>query len=256
MDEVIQKLVNHYDEFSKKLGKFDARISGLDALFVWQFVRYNPLYRIEYDLCRESLFDELLCGPTQLTFGIPEPVNYNDLELPVGFYFSQTLVNTFDITLFLNNEAYQRQTQKNLSKFAKAKRTIFGVDCSDPVVGFAVNLNDDPDSIAKMIKHELIEQRGKRKILGLPIGDDAEKEDESNDEEFKKFRGSSTRNVLIDWLITHHYKEEAKLSWSQITQKHKQFTGKEPDPTRMKAHIRQFKELAQHSPYSFFLQTN
>lgn len=265
MDETISKLVNHYDDFIKKLGKFDSRITGLDALFIWQFVRFNPLYRIEYDLCRECLFEEWLCASIYSIFGISEPVNYNNPELPLGFSFNQTIVNKFNFAQFLNNDKYQRKIQKDLSRLIKPKLTIFNNNENDPVVGFAVDINDDPDTVVKMIKYELIELREKRKVLGLPIEEirkaqnenkNDEEDDDINDEEFIKFRGSSTKNVLIDWLITHHYKEEANLTWSKITEKHKQLTGKKPDPTQMKRQISKFKRLAKHSPYSFFLQTN
>lgn len=257
MDEILIELHKHYtSSLHTRLGQLDSRVYGLDALFIWQFVRYSKSYQIQYDGFKEDWLDKTSRDIFAYFFGMSEPVDYRHDELPLGFYFQQNIVKFFDIRHFLSSEEYQKKTRSYLAGFILPQLQYFSIEDNDPALAFVVNLKDDPDTVTKMIHQELLEKRKERKLEPPNIQDDpnsTKEEKEIYGNEFFKIRGNF---ILIDWLITYYYRKCRKMSYSEVAKKHSSLTGKNPDSTQIKIHVKNFRKLSAHSPKSFFWQKN
>ncbi|HXH75378.1 MAG TPA: hypothetical protein VNJ08_10465 [Bacteriovoracaceae bacterium] len=251
MDEIILKLYAHFPKFLTRAGQFDSRISGLDALLIWQYVRYCKSYRLQYNSYKKNLDDDMEKDLFCLRLGMSEPVDYKQIELPPDFYFHQTLIKYFDIHKFQNDEVYRNKTKSYLRGFVSPQMEHFSNPERNPSYAFVINLNDDPDTIAKMVKKEIIEMKKQREI-GHP--ELIYKAKLSHIKNLKKMKGSS-KKFLMDWLITYYYRKVEKLSLGEVRKKHKAITGKSPDNTQIGRQLENFKNHADSSPRTFFFQT-
>lgn len=239
MDKLITNLYNYGPQFCEKIGKFNSKISGKDALFVWQFVRHSKRYQVLYDYLIENhdeLEEVIFCS----MLGVSEPVDYRNPELPPKFYFQQNLVQEFDVRKFLRDKNYQKKVKQYLK--IPVKLSGLAIEGDDSVYAFIVNLNDNPDSIAKKVKTELKERRKKLKALKYFF----------SDEKPKTLRGSSVRITLKNWLISYHYRVVENLPHNKVRDKYALLTDKSPSNSEIIDHIEQFRKLAENSPNSFF----
>ena len=86
-------------EHSFSIENLGEKVTNIDALVIWQYVRFNPSYQKDYTSILNQI-DNGLDGEfaTQMIceeWCLSEPLDFNKPTLPEGFYFNRNLIKVF-----------------------------------------------------------------------------------------------------------------------------------------------------------------
>lgn len=198
---------------------------GLDALLVWQYIRFNKKYKRDYLALKEAhnqhSEDDDYCDSLVQAFCscwcVPEPVDFNLEKVPTDFYFEYRLV-------------------RKIESFAR-ERYLFdwNSDPSQPELVLAINTRADRRLVLKEIESYL----------------DGEKNDWAKD----RLRPNTLAH-LSDNFLCFYLKEVSKLNNTQIKHEYKKvFPGGDLQDSQLKDKIDSFSNVAARAPWCFFAAT-
>lgn len=214
--EELKQLAKHSFEWTGHNSKF----TKLDALIVWQHVRFNKKYRKQYkklvaDVTKTQNedFEDFEVQSFCSCWGISDRLDFNTQKPPQEFYFDLKVVRQIDN---LKKEAYLFDWHQ---------------DPSSPEIIVAINTQADSKLILKEIESLLDDehQTWSRYVLR-----------------------PATATHVVDNFICFHLKEVMKLKNKDVKTKYKEiYPGSDLQDQQIKAKIESFRVISDKSPWCF-----
>lgn len=205
--------LNFKDMFPDKIG----RIKGDFAKLIWQYVRYNSIFRADYERTVKSLQkypskeDELL-NDFKDRWSISHLLDYDQVIPPKSFYFKADTAQFF-------------KDKKRLSMWAD-----FHIPAgrNHPYIFAIIDLEKDPKMTLKLIERQL-----------------------SSNKSFKRFKGSSAKSFGDNFVCFYLHTVKA-MKPKDVIKKYKDICGGILQNNSLKRKVSSFTKLSSSAPHIFF----